>query len=240
MNKKVVSLCCGAAAALVLAAASTLPGSGGQVPGTASAVPPNGSFQAFEGGKNYAPDRVLVRFKASLPETLADSLFLSYGTKKIGRLTPIRTYVLELEEGLTVEEAVAALRLNPVVEFAEPDFIARAQVTPNDPLFGYQYALYNSGQTISIPGSPTGKPSADIKAPPAWEETKGDPKVIVAVVDTGVDLLHPDLVKKMSGSGRDFVNGDFDASDDHGHGTFIAGIIGAETDNGLGIAGVAW
>jgi subtilisin family serine protease len=93
---------------------------------------------------------------------------------------------------------------------------------------------------MSIPGSPTGKPSADIKATAAWEETKGDPEVIVAVVDTGVDLLHPDLAAKLAGSGRDFVNDDFDASDDHGHGTFIAGLIGAETDNNLGIAGAAW
>jgi subtilisin family serine protease len=61
-----------------------------------------------------------------------------------------------------------------------------------------------------------------------------------AVIDTGVDLLHPDLVNKIASSGKDFVNGDDDATDDHWHGTAVAGIAAAESNNGIGIAGVAW
>jgi subtilisin family serine protease len=59
-------------------------------------------------------------------------------------------------------------------------------------------------------------------------------------VDTGIDLYHPDLQNKIESSGRDFVNGDFEALDDEGHGTFVAGIAAAETNNNEGIAGVAW
>jgi subtilisin family serine protease len=188
----------------------------------------------------YVPGRVLVKFKEYVPAWLAGWQIASYHVQLVARLPQIKAFVVGLAADTTVEEAVAALELNPEVEYAEPDYIASAQLTPNDTFFNYQYALSNTGQEIHVPGSPRGKPSADIKATAAWEETRGDEIVVVAVLDTGVDLQHPDLMNKISSSGRDFVNGDFDASDDHGHGTYIAGIIGADTDNGQGIAGVAW
>ena len=78
-----------------------------------------------------------------------------------------------------------------------------------------------------------------LNLPQAWQISVGSPGVLVAVVDTGVDALHPDLNGKVVG-GYDFVNGDADASDDEGHGTHVAGIIAAKTNNNLGIAGVAW
>jgi thermitase len=206
----------------------------GQVPDWTKPVPSRAS------GEHYVPGRVLVKFKEFVPDWLADWRIKTYPVMGGLRLPRIGTFALILAADTSVEEAVAALRLSPEVEYAEPDYIASAQLTPNDTFFSYQYALSNTGQEIHIPGSPQGRPSADIKAPAAWEETTGDEKVTVAVLDTGVDLLHPDLQNKMTGGGRDFVNDDFDASDDNGHGTYIAGIIGAETDNGLGIAGTAW
>ncbi|MGD0783384.1 MAG: S8 family peptidase, partial [Candidatus Aminicenantales bacterium] len=78
------------------------------------------------------------------------------------------------------------------------------------------------------------------KAPAAWEETEGLADVLVAVVDSGVDMTHPDLKNKIQNSGKDFINNDNDATDDFWHGTFVAGIVGAQNDNGEGIAGVAW
>jgi len=242
MKKSVVSLIAAAAAVLIFVAAPLRPGAAERGTPGPSAVPLDGKIARPypDGPLRYVPGRVLLRFKDGFPSWMSDMWIASYSAREIGRLPQIRTYVLGLENGVSVEEAVAALNRHPEVEFAEPDYIASANVTPNDTFFGYQYALNNSGQTISIPGSPTGKPSADIKATAAWEETQGDPEVVVAVVDTGVDLLHPDLMNKFAGSGRDFINDDFDASDDNGHGTFIAGIIGAETDNNLGIAGAAW
>ena len=112
----------------------------------------------------------------------------------------------------------------------------------------------NTGQT----GFPV---DADIDAPEAWDITTGSNDVVVAVIDTGVDYNHQDLAANIfqntadcnnngvddDGNGHiddchgiDAVNGDSDPMDDHGHGTHVAGIIGAVGNNGIGVAGVAW
>jgi subtilisin family serine protease len=136
---------------------------------------------------------------------------------------------------------VEAFGRNPDVAYAQPNYLYRACLTPNDKYFEDQYSLFNKGQQVGwVPGSPLGKPSADIKATSGWEETTGVADVVIAVVDTGVDLTHPDLRNKVVGPGYDFVNNDADATDDNGHGTMVAGIAAAETDNYEGIAGVAW
>jgi thermitase len=191
-------------------------------------------------GAPFVPGQVLVKFRADVP--IAHQVFFlqSYGSRVIRRLPDLETYQLRLPEGTSVEEAVAAWSANPNVEYAEPNYIVRAAATPNDPLFNQQWALSNPGGTLPLPGSPIGKLGADIKATAGWEETKGSDGIVIAVLDTGVDLLHPDLKDKMYSNGRDFVNDDLDASDDNGHGTVVAGIAGAETNNSEGIAGVAW
>ncbi len=188
-----------------------------------------------------ASGQVLVKFRKSLPVALQAATIVAYHSKVVTKISRLGVYVMEIPPDLTVEEMVSALRQNPDVEYAEPNVLLRALVTPNDPLFKYQYALSNTGQVIgSVPGSPQGKATADIKAPAAWEETKGREIIVVAVVDTGVDMDHPDLKNKIQNSGKDFVNNDNDATDDFWHGTMLAGIIGAQCDNGEGIAGVAW
>jgi len=199
-------------------------------------------FQDANGPQvRYAPGQVIVKFKPSVSGLMKQSFFRAYRFRLVSRLAALESYLVEVSESSTVEGMVLALNQNPYVEYAEPNRLLRINVTPNDTQFKYQYALYNSGQQIgSVPGSPQGKSSADIKAPPAWEETEGRSAITIAVVDTGVDMLHPDLDSKIKSSGRDFVNNDFDATDDHGHGTMIAGIAAAETNNNEGIAGVTW
>lgn len=96
------------------------------------------------------------------------------------------------------------------------------QITPNDPLFSKQWG-------ISMIGTPY-----------AWNVTTGNPSVIVAVVDTGVDYTHEDLSANVNASiGWDFVNNDADPRDDNGHGTHVAGIVAAEMNNSKGVVGVA-
>ncbi|MGH2980946.1 MAG: S8 family serine peptidase, partial [Solirubrobacterales bacterium] len=150
----------------------------------------------------------------------------------------------------------------PGVLYAEPDQMIEFRTVPNDPLFGRQWSLRNSGRRLL---STKGRPGADIGAAPAWDLEVGSPSVIVADVDTGADLTHPDLAANIwvnpgeipgnhvddDGNGlADDVNGwdwaDSDSSPDdsrsfdQGHGTQTASLIGAVGNNGIGIAGVNW
>jgi thermitase len=189
-------------------------------------------------GPPYRPDEVLVKFKPTLSEQTIKTTITAYQCKRLKRIPRINVYKIQIQNNFSVEETLFALRRNPDVEYAEPNYIVYATETPNDPLFDLQYALYNPGS--GPPGSPQGEERADIKATSAWEETKGDENIIIAILDTGVDLAHPDLDDKVHSSGYDFINDDSNATDDEGHGTHIAGIAAAETHNNEGIAGVAW
>ena len=111
------------------------------------------------------------------------------------------------------------------------------QIIPNDKYFPKQFHLNNTGQT-------DGTPDADINGPEAWEITTGDPNIIVAVLDTGVDSNHPDLVNNLV-PGYDFLDDDAqpDPSLDHpsnAHGTACAGLIAAQGNNSIGVTGVTW
>ena len=191
----------------------------------------------------YAPDRVLVRFRPSVASEYAEALLHSYGFPSFHRIPGIGVYSVGTAPGIPVTETLAMLRRNADIETARPDYRARLADVPDDAYFqGYQYALRNRGGILDI--SPTIQPQttagADIKAVPAWDAAKGDPEMIIAIIDTGVDLAHPDLSAKIVSSGYDFANDDDDATDDHWHGTHVAGIAAADTGNAAGIAGVAW
>ena len=107
-------------------------------------------------------------------------------------------------------------------------------VIPNDEYFPKQWHLHNTGQSGGTPG-------ADIRAPEAWEITTGDPNIIVAVPDTGVDTNHPDLADNLV-PGCDLLDDDEmpDPAGNDAHGTACAGLIAAEGNNGIGVAGVTW
>ena len=177
----------------------------------------------------------------------------------------------DLDNRDKAEVAAQYARMTNVVEFAEPNFkielddpglIAKNNfaarptennpIMPNDPMFNDQWALNNSGQN-------NGKANADIAALKAWQKTQGSEEVVVAVLDTGVDYTHPDLMSNMwlrpdnmpqysdeelgtfdDLHGFDAAENFRDPMDDNGHGTHCSGIIGAEGDNDEGIAGVNW
>lgn len=165
--------------------------------------------------------------------------------------------LVDLPAGTAVGRAVAELEAQPGVRYAQPNYIRTIQATPNDPLFGQLWGLHNTGQTI---GGVAGIPDADIDAPEAWDLETGSAGTIVAIVDTGVDHTHPDLVSNMwsnpdevanglddDGNGRvddvigwDFHAGDSNPQDLNGHGTHVAGTVGAAGSNSTGVTGVAW
>ncbi|MFC2167150.1 S8 family peptidase [Acidobacteriota bacterium] len=191
--------------------------------------------------KPFAADQVLVKFRSSSPHLMRRISLDAYQADTITIIPKVDIYQIKIPEYSSVEEMVYLMEMNPFIEYAEPNYIAHITETPNDPLFNQQYSLSNTGQMIgNVPGSPQGKESADIHAPSGWEEETGKDSVIIGFVDTGLDFNHPELQNKYLSRGKDFVNDDDDATDDHGHGTHNASIAAAETNNGIGIAGVAW
>ena len=201
----------------------------------------------------WAPDEVLVRFR---PAARAAQRAAALGAV---RATALREYplagVTRLRlDGPGVEEAVARLAADPQVEYAEPNYVLSIERAPNDTRYPDQWPLSNRGQT-------TGTPGADIRAEAAWDVTTGDSTVVVGVIDTGIDLGHPDIVANLwtnpgeipangvddDGNGWvddvhgwDFANLDSDPQDDNGHGTHVAGTIAAVGNNALGVTGVCW
>jgi subtilisin family serine protease len=155
----------------------------------------------------------------------------------------------------TVPDMVTRLsELKKLIRYAEPDFIMSANAQPNDSTFANLWGLHNTGQS-------NGVVDADIDAPEAWELTTGSRTIKVAVIDSGIDPTHPDLLaniwrnpKEISGNHKDddgngyiddvwgwnFVGDNANPHDDNSHGTHCAGTIGAVGNNGLGVAGVCW
>jgi len=107
------------------------------------------------------------------------------------------------------------------VRYVEPNIKFQTNLVPNDPYWNEQWG------------------SRKIGADKAWNTTLGDPSVLVAVIDTGIDWDHPDLVANYVPLGYDWVNNDTNPMDDDGHGTHVAGIIAATFNNSIGVAGVA-
>ncbi|MCX7798927.1 MAG: S8 family serine peptidase [Fimbriimonadales bacterium] len=116
------------------------------------------------------------------------------------------------------EEAYAEqLRRQPGITAAEPDRLHPIQGAPNDPLYPQQWHL------------------ARVRAAEAWDRSLGSPRVLVAILDTGIDPDHPELASKVVG-GTNLVGGNSSWADDHGHGTAVAGVVAAATNNSLGVA----
>ena len=142
------------------------------------------------------------------------------------------SFGFEIADQLTELEEVAV---------AEPNFIhdLPEMATPNDPLFSDQWDMQNTGQTGGTIG-------ADMKAAAAWDISTGSSSIVVAVIDEGVDVDHPDLAANMV-AGHDAVTADptpggvpGNANSTDGHGTCCAGIIAAVGNNGIGVSGVTW
>ena len=206
----------------------------------------------------FVDDEILVRFKAGLGANVIGPALAAYNAvaQPSPELAKIGVQLLKVPRG-KVLDTVAALRQSTQFEFAEPNYRVEAAdaitpTIPNDEFWTSQW------------GPP------DIQAPLAWSVTTGTASVAIAVIDTGIDLTHPDLAPNLwtnagetglDAHGRDkrtngidddgdgyvddwqgwnFVAGTNNPQDDHGHGTHVSGIVAAVGNNGTGIAGMAW
>jgi len=187
-------------------------------------------------GPVYKNGELLVKFKSSVNDVQKLTAHRMLGAQVIKKVRIEGVERIKLPDDLSVEEAVRLYRKNPDVEYAEPNYLVRAAVIPNDTRFTEQWHLINTGQTVN---GTVGTVGADIDAPEAWGITEGTSSVIVAVIDSGVDKNHPDLKDNLL-AGHDFVDDDSEPDDLNGHGTHVAGIIGAVSNNAQGVAGTAW
>ena len=146
-------------------------------------------------------------------------------------------YSLEFPKDIDVMSVVEEYRRDPSVEFADPNYIRKIS-TPNDTYYITGPSPDNSQNQWALYKIWLGSLEAGNSG---WNIETGTNEVKVAVVDTGVNYLHNDLVNRLNTlEGYDFVNSDSDPIDDKGHGSHVSGIIGAETNNGTGVAGVDW
>jgi subtilisin family serine protease len=167
----------------------------------------------------YVPGQVVVRFRPSADPV---SRLQALSDESASRVKPLGLPGLQLlHVSGSVPAAVASLRGNPAVEYAEPNWIYHADAIPNDPRYPELWGL------------------ARISAPRAWDVTTGSSAFTVGVVDTGIATDHLDLAQNVV-PGWDFVQNDADPRDFNGHGTHVAGTIGARGNNGRGVTGVDW
>jgi len=177
------------------------------------------------------PGEVLVKFKQDIPQREIDTQINAYRGRILRKIDKLGVLTLKVPESLQ-ELILTALSKNPNVEFAELDYYAQALSTPNDTYFDRQWGLENIGQTIN---GIVGKVDADIDTPTAWDTTQDGVKV--AILDCGINESHPDLVGKVIDR-LDFTASTSGTNDICGHGTHVAGIVAATTNNGGGVAGV--
>ncbi|HDR14307.1 MAG TPA: hypothetical protein ENN79_02240, partial [Desulfobacteraceae bacterium] len=213
----------------------------------------SGEPRQAEGRPSYRPGQLLVQFTPGSDPAGVKALHASIGSRVLRVVHGSRIHQVALPEGADMSTAIKAYKASPIVEKVGRNSLRYPLgIVPNDPRFSEQWAL------------------GAVRAPDAWSITTGSTDVIVAVIGTGVDYKHPDLAaniwintEELHGEpgvdddgngfvddiyGWDFAGRRADVYDDgtpepmdvFGHGTQVAGIIGAVGDNGIGIAGVCW
>ncbi len=169
-------------------------------------------------------DRLIVVFrKPETDESAAHTRASKFGAGiakpllKVGR----KGVLVDVSGAASLEDAARAYLSDPEVQYASPDWVMHKQEIPNDPSFGSQWGM------------------TTIQASQAWNRTHGSPGVRIAVLDTGINELHADLAGKVVAR-RDFTGSGSGTDDIDGHGTHVAGIAAASTNNAAGVAGVGY
>ncbi len=177
-----------------------------------------------------ASGSALVRFKAGVSTSAAAAQLSPAGFSVVRTFDRFNWSVVKLPAGLGVAAGLASLAASPAVEWAEPNHVYRPAMAPNDPYVQMQYAL------------------AQVQAFAAWEyETGSSSRVTVAVIDTGISGIHPELQGKLVGTSRAFTPESFPVPSNNqpptpacNHATRVAGVAAAAANNSSGVAGLSW
>lgn len=170
------------------------------------------------------PGQILVKFKQAIPESTTELKVDGYSAKIKSRLDRINTLILSVPEAQQ-DAIISAFSRLPTVEFAEPDYIAHAFSTTNDPSLSQQWGMFKIQ-------------AANSSGTSAWDTTTGNSTVKIAILDTGIDQDHVDLSAKVVAN-QNFTDSPT-PEDFYGHGTHVAGIAAAITNNSTGVAGVGY
>lgn len=196
-------------------------------------------------------DEFLVKFRPSVSRAEIDAFNGQHGVEIIRGPKKRGSYTLRVKNPkyMNTLELANLYYENSITKYSVPNFMLTGElyqtVSPNDTYYDSddQWPLHNFGQD-----PPDGTSGADINAPEAWELTTGSSDITIAIIDTGVEGTHPDL-NDLIVAGKDFWNDGYPEDDndptpkyctDDAHGTVMAGLAAAVTDNNEGIAGVTW
>jgi subtilisin family serine protease len=203
------------------------------------------STASAAGVADYRTDQILIQPRKNVSTQAMVKFHADRQTEVLKNFPHVGgMQVLRVPKNESVASLIAKYQASGLVEFAEPDYIVHADATPNDPKYldGTLWGLNNTGQN-------GGTPDADIDAPEAWDVLNSASNIVVAVLDTGIRYTHEDLASNMwvnpidGGHGFNAFTGTNDVADDSGnggHGTQMAGVLGAVGNNLKGIVGVAW
>lgn len=168
----------------------------------------------------WAKGRLLVAPRAGLPPGQLDKALRQVNGRSATHIKPLNVHVIELPVGADEVSAARELRKNRSFKYVELDMAVAAAATVTDPAYGNSWAL------------------PKIQAPTAWDSSNGS-GVTVAILDTGLDAVHPDLVANVV-PGWNVYDNNSNTADVNGHGTWVAGVAAMAANNAKGSAGVAW
>lgn len=207
---------------------------------SAAAQAPGGGFDTARdyatrvrpGGQRYVADELLIGLVPGAARDAVAAAVEARGARVVGELALVRALRVVLPAGAEPLDEVARFAAIPGVLYAEPHDVGEGGWlgSSNDTHFGAQWHHENTGQGGGTPG-------ADIETVPAWALAPSPAPIVLAVLDSGIDFVHPEFQARVV-PGFDYVNEDADATADHPHGIFCAGLAAAATDNGFGVAGV--
>jgi len=195
----------------------------------------NDAFDGWTPGlARSSPSEIIVKFEPDLSPAARRQIVQQNGCTTSYRCDHGVLQLVQVPVEQTPEQMIAIFQADQAVEYAEPDFLVRATFVPDDSYFSFQWNLDNTD-------------TGGIGMETAWDIQRGDPNVIIAILDTGVAYEDfagfrqaPDLASTAFVPGYDFVNDDSHPNDDQGHGTHVCGTIAQSTNNGIGVAGVAF